>query len=482
MTASWCGSPLSRWCLRAGPTVAAPPASPIGTKRSAASSTSPSPRATEVKSGLMARPSWLSGVTRLTRHVRLQNAMIVLCTILVSAYGASMYGSLHRSYRQTLDDATGALQSIARSAEVGTNRSIFEIDAMLLGVERMLDTMLPTTPLDDPAVKQLLNQVNDQTLIVRDILIVDHDGRLLNNAGSTATTPTRDVANKPWFAAHQKGGLPSLYLGRPERSRATGGWSIMMSRPLVLNEKTVGVIAAEVPITVFTEFYNSVVANGAARVALLMDDGTLVASEPHREEEIGHRPERYGRCARCRRAAPRRGHRHLGEWRRRPRHRQLRTYPGAPADPHRLARARRHSCPVARRMRQLGGGLRPVRAHRRVPDLDDGARARSPAACLARAARRRGAAEAAKRSAAEHAREHGRGAQRVRSQRSPHGVELAVRRDARSANRFVRRDDLAGHVETAGGARRFRAGRYPIRRLGSGSRPSSATFPMFASA
>src|ERR1700733_4934967 len=103
----------------------------------------------------MARPSWLTGFAR---SVRLQNAMIVLCTILVSAYGASMYGSLHRAYRQTLDDATGSLQSIARSAEVGTNRSIFEIDAMLLGVERMLEIVLPGTSLGDPKVRLLLNQ------------------------------------------------------------------------------------------------------------------------------------------------------------------------------------------------------------------------------------------------------------------------------------------------------------------------------------
>jgi signal transduction histidine kinase len=234
----------------------------------------------------MARSSWLTGFAR---HVRLQNAMIVLCTILVSAYGASMYGSLHRSFRQTLDDATGGLQSIARSAEVGTNRSIFEIDAMLLGVERMLETMLPNAPLDDHLVKQLLNQVNDQTLTVRDLLIVDNDGHLVNNAGSSAATPQRDFADQPWFAAHQKGGLPSLYLGRPERSRATGGWSIMVSRPLMQREKIVGVIAAEVPISVFTDFYNSVVANGAVRVSLLLDDGTLMASEPHREEAIGRR-------------------------------------------------------------------------------------------------------------------------------------------------------------------------------------------------
>ena len=180
----------------------------------------------------MARPSGLIGFTR---HVRLQNAMIVLCTILVSAYGASMYGSLHRSFRQTLDDATSGLQSIARSAEVGTNRSIFEIDAMLLGVERMLETMLPDRPLNDSSVKQLLNQVNDQTLSVRDILIVDREGHLVNNAGSTATTAPLDLANQPWFAAHQKGGLPSLYLGRPGRSRAAAParWSCSASRAAV---------------------------------------------------------------------------------------------------------------------------------------------------------------------------------------------------------------------------------------------------------
>ncbi len=230
-------------------------------------------------------PRWLLGITR---QVRLQNAMIVLCAILVSAYGASMYASLHRAYRQTLDDAAGNLESIARSAEVGTNRSIFEIDAALLGVERMLDVMLADTPLTDRAVKTLLNQVNDQTLVLRDLLIVDNAGRLINKAGSTVT-PARDFADQPWFAAHQSGGLPSLFIGRPERSRATGGWSIMVSRPLLHHDAVAGVIAAEIPITVFTDFYGAVVANGGVRVRLLLDDGSVIASEPHQEEMIGNR-------------------------------------------------------------------------------------------------------------------------------------------------------------------------------------------------
>ena len=231
----------------------------------------------------MRRPGWF---TELKHHIRLQNAMIVLCTILVSAYGASMYGSLHHSYRQALDDATAGLQSIARSAEVGTNRSIFEIDAMLLGVERMLETMLPDAPLDDRRVRLLLNQVNDQTLVVHDILIVDLAGHVINNAGSMMPGDL-NVADKPWFVAHQNATSPSLYIGRPQRSRATGGWSIMVSRPLLRQDKMIGVVAAEVPVTVFTDFYDSVVANGSVRVSLLLDDGTLMASEPHREEAIG---------------------------------------------------------------------------------------------------------------------------------------------------------------------------------------------------
>src|SRR5215472_1939036 len=230
-------------------------------------------------------PSWLLTIGRM---VRLQNAMMVLCAVLVSAYGASMYASLHRAYEQALNDAAATLESIARSSEVGTNRSIFEIDAALLGVERMLETVLPQAPLNGPAVKALLDQFDDQTLVVRDILILDKDGQLLNKAG-WASTADRDYSKRPFFTAHQNGGLPSLFIGQPLRSRATGGWSVMMSRPLLRHDQVIGVIVAEVPITVFTDFYNSVVANSGVSVKLLLEDGVLVATEPHREELIGHK-------------------------------------------------------------------------------------------------------------------------------------------------------------------------------------------------
>jgi signal transduction histidine kinase len=233
---------------------------------------------------MMRAPAWLASIVRM---VRLQNAMMVLCAVLVSAYGASMCASIHHAYRQTIDDAAATLESIARSSEVDTNRSIFTIDASLLGVERMLETLLPQTPLDDPAVTALLHQFEDQTLVVSDILILDNKGHLLNKVRWSAK-PELDYSTRPFFTAHQPGGEPSLFIGRPRLSEATGVWSVMMSRPLRRQNHLVGVIAGEVPITVFTDFYNSVVANGGVRVKLLLDDGTLVASEPEQNELIGH--------------------------------------------------------------------------------------------------------------------------------------------------------------------------------------------------
>jgi signal transduction histidine kinase len=229
---------------------------------------------------MMRVPAWLGSIVRM---VRLQNAMMVLCAVLVSAYGASMYASIHHAYQQTMDDATATLESIARSSEVGTNRSIFAIDAALLGVERMLDTLLPDTPLDDPSVKLLLNQFDDPTLVVRDILLLDNDGHLLNRAGSSSAPV--DYSHRAFFTAHRSGS-PSLYIGRPERDAAVG-WSVMISRPIWRHGRMVGVIAADVPVTVFTDFYNSVVANSGVTVQLLFDDGTLLAAEPLQDDQVG---------------------------------------------------------------------------------------------------------------------------------------------------------------------------------------------------
>jgi signal transduction histidine kinase len=131
--------------------------------------------------------------------------------------------------------------------------------------------------------------MNEQTLAVRDILLLDATGIQVNSAGSTWSR-ARSYADRQFFTAHRNGDGPSaLFIGRPERSRNTGAWSIIMSRPLLRGDALVGVLAAEVPMQIFNDFFNSIVTTPETRVSLLLSDGTLLASEPHREEAIGRR-------------------------------------------------------------------------------------------------------------------------------------------------------------------------------------------------
>ena len=227
-------------------------------------------------------------LSRCKRRIRAVYAVIALSAVLVAAYGASTAVFLAHSHRQALRDAGGTLESTALSAAIGTNRSLFEIDAMLLGVERMLSTVLPDAKLDDPAVTTVLRQFNEENLAVSDILILDPDGREVNRADSAGIR--RDYRGEAFFTTHRSTGPAGLFIGAPEMSPVDGERSIMMSRPLTRDGAFLGVIAAEVPVATFTEFFEAIAAPRGARIALLLDSGVLVASEPIDPERIGREP------------------------------------------------------------------------------------------------------------------------------------------------------------------------------------------------
>ncbi len=137
------------------------------------------------------------GIVRARRRIRALHGVILLTALLVVTYGFSTAIFLKRSHDQALDDAAGALENITRSAEMGVNRSLFEIDALLLGVERTLTTVLADKPLDDPSVTTMLRLLNTQSLAVSDILIVDANGQEVNWA--VPGSRPRDDSERPFF-------------------------------------------------------------------------------------------------------------------------------------------------------------------------------------------------------------------------------------------------------------------------------------------
>jgi signal transduction histidine kinase len=204
--------------------------------------------------------------------------VIGLTTALIAVVAASTTVTLWRSHRQALHDAGAALDSMARSAALSTSHSLFEIDAMLSGVERLLDQVLPAALLDDPAVAILLAQLDRQSRTVSDILILDTAGREANRANSEAARRT-SYARDRLLTAHRREIAPRLFISGPLRAIG-GGWAIILSRRLMRHGGLAGVAAAEVPVAAFTDLFGTIATTGETRIVLLRDDGAAIAPPP----------------------------------------------------------------------------------------------------------------------------------------------------------------------------------------------------------
>jgi len=228
----------------------------------------------------------LSFSTRANRRARPQRGVIVLSAALIAAYGASTFWSLQRTHDQALRDAGARLESMARSAATSTARSLFETDAMLSGIEQIVATVLPTPALDGASLRTVLEQFNNQSLAVRDILILDASGMVVNRA-NVGDSGARSYRDRGFFTAHRPGAMPGLFIGDLARDPVDGAWTIMLSRPLMRDGVRLGVIAAEVPVANFTEFYDSITADSDIRIALLLDNGRLAAGRSDPGAAIG---------------------------------------------------------------------------------------------------------------------------------------------------------------------------------------------------
>jgi hypothetical protein len=170
------------------------------------------------------------------RQIGLKEALIAFSVALILAFGGILAQSAYRTYRQIVSDAATAAEGIVRSAETSTERTILSIDAMLLGVGQALATTYRDMPLDGSEVQAMLQRTNAQTLSVRDVLIIDENGRQVNGGNATFSR-SRSFADRDFFKAHRDDELNGLFIGRPER-RASGNASVLSSprsRPMAVS-------------------------------------------------------------------------------------------------------------------------------------------------------------------------------------------------------------------------------------------------------
>lgn len=198
---------------------------------------------------------------------------------------------LHRSHRAALEQANETVGRVGRSVEAAINRSLLQVDAMLLGLPVMLQPYMQGNRFDPNAASQLLRELRNQNFGFRDVLLVGPDNQPVATA---LPVSRRRPLPLPLGAGYVEAGVPGggLRIGGPVRNPLTGEWSVFLARSITVRGLGNATAVAELPVPGLSKLLAAGGEPPGLRVTLEMRDGTLLASLPHDEGRIGTRPPR----------------------------------------------------------------------------------------------------------------------------------------------------------------------------------------------
>ncbi|HVC16179.1 MAG TPA: PAS domain S-box protein [Rhodanobacter sp.] len=119
------------------------------------------------------------------------------------------------------------------------------------------------------------------------LFIVDANG-LIANSSSQQQIQHVSVAGRDYFKYFSAGKGNGLFISRPSKDDPNASWRLYVARRVdEANGKFRGVVVAAIDLDHFEQFYAYMEQDFQRPIGLYLNDGTLVASLPHRESGIG---------------------------------------------------------------------------------------------------------------------------------------------------------------------------------------------------
>jgi two-component system NtrC family sensor kinase len=173
-----------------------------------------------------------------------------------------------------------ASQRVDRIAAIATEHTLKVVDTNALVLDRMGELLhgLSWEELREQRerIHQGLRSLDQRVNQLRVLHIVEPNGDLL--AISIAwPTPRVNLSNRDYFRHHAEG-FNGLYFGEPLVGRTSGELAFTMSRPRLSEDgRFDGVYLGSVPPAYFEQQWQTMVGTGERYIALLRDDGTVLA-------------------------------------------------------------------------------------------------------------------------------------------------------------------------------------------------------------
>jgi PAS domain S-box-containing protein len=177
-----------------------------------------------------------------------------------------------------------------------THKQLETVDQVMTDVqERLASNFGSQLTLDSELTRLLLATRVAGHHQIHSLFLLDAQGQLVNasKAPDVDVSQTRGAA---YFTAFGVGRTKGLALDRPSRHQGDGRWTVRMSRALeAADGRFRGVVVAEVDLADLEASFLRARLDFVRPIALYLQDGTLLASWPHRENDLGAQALELGR-------------------------------------------------------------------------------------------------------------------------------------------------------------------------------------------
>jgi diguanylate cyclase (GGDEF)-like protein len=173
--------------------------------------------------------------------------------------------------RADLMDAERTSEGFAMVFEENVLRSIDELDNMLSYLRHNVEAR------KDPAnFRNILNSVNMPRDIVVQMSIIDAHGIMRDSTAGPQPAPPIDLSDREHYTAQRDNKEDQLFISKPLVGRASGKWSVQLSRRFLNADGTFGgVVVASLDPEHFTKFYNKVDFASTGAISLIGSDGVI---------------------------------------------------------------------------------------------------------------------------------------------------------------------------------------------------------------
>ncbi len=224
----------------------------------------------------------------MSRKFRPARSIYLLAALTIVAIAMLVTSFLLNLRARDLIRAHQENNSLARLLMEQTEQSFRNADLALRGVQDRLQTPYGIQlGLDGPLVRLLLNTRIAGSPQVAELFVADANGLVANSSGPE-TTQHRAVSDEEYFKLLSQGRETGLFISRPAKSQVKGSWQLYLARRIDDPDGSFrGIVVAAIDLNHFERFYGYMEQDFLRPIGLYMNDRTLIASLPHREEDIG---------------------------------------------------------------------------------------------------------------------------------------------------------------------------------------------------